>query len=590
MAKKQSKNNNNHGGSRDGSGRRPKNKTWGTPSQREKNQTGVDTFFSSSNPKSSTTTSSSSRSRTQTRTQTHDVRTVQRQPVSSAPTTDDGNNTEKRASDSSISTSPATRAPEVESNPNYDVVEEAVDRELKRGKKISKSKNLKDQVKRIMETKNYVSVHKRVKETGQMWSHPPTLIMKNTKYCLQECWKEFFQLPVFSWIPDAMLGSDWKPSCPNCNCKLVCNGRSHPPRLIYGQHGNYWLHAPQKYKCTPCEDKYKPPKKNNNNNNANNQPPKEKKQYIFSSTCDAVMKQIRIANPELMDIFPCYLMTRNGIDKKLMTTIIHCAVKGIGPSAMVENMSSWHELEWQKLENQFLSYVIMRLKNPQLGQDRNLKGTDIQKCPEYYSNELGGCVPSAPWLIDAFCSVIEGMRSYLDSECIKRAIHSLILAIDASYKIPKRMMKWGGTRIYEALISGTNEYNEVPLQFFATSDNHDEIRSNIKTLKEAGMNPHLAFSDDPTRDESLLKEVFSNLRTEYDDDLPVEETPESLKEMTTEKSILYLYDIDKATTALSKFREDVENATLYSDGETSVKVAFDAGKTIIVMSSLNCFL
>lgn len=569
MAKKQSKNNNNHGGARKDSGRPAKNKTWGTPNQRQKNQTGLDTFFSGQTPNSSIPSSSR-------QTQTQEPQT---QPVpTQAPNT---NNSSSSSSGRNSNVNSTMTEPQPE--PNYDVIEEAVSRESRRGKAISKSPSLRDQVKRIMETKNYLHVHKRVKQHGQMWSHPPTMIVKNTKYPLQECWKEFFQLPVFSWLPDAMLGEEWRPTCPNCKGKLVCNGRSNPPRLVFGQHGNYWLHAPQKYKCQPCEDKYKPPKKNKDNNNANNQnnqPPKEKKQYIFTSTCDTVMRQIKVANPELIDLFPCYLMNRNAIDKKLMLTTIHCVVKGIGPAAMVENLASWHELEWQKLENQFLSYVIMRLKNPQLGQNRNLKGTDIQKCPEYFSKELGGCVPSAKWLIDAFCSVIEGMRDYLDSECLKRAIHSLILAIDASYKIPKRMMKWGGTRIYEALISGTNEYNEVPLQVFACSDNHDEIGSNLESLKQAGMNPYLAFSDDPTRDESLLKEKFSNLRTDDDNNI-VEEVPKSLKEMSTEKEILYVHDIDKATTALSKFREDIENALLYCDGDDKVKVAFDAGKIVL---------
>ena len=62
------------------------------------------------------------------------------------------------------------------------------------------------------------------------------------------------------------------------------------------------------------------------------------------------------------------------------------------------------------------------------------------------------------------------MRNYYDSECIKRAKSSKILAIDASYKVPKWMMKCGSSRIYEALHSGTNEYNKIIMQKFSTSD------------------------------------------------------------------------------------------------------------------------
>ena len=32
---------------------------------------------------------------------------------------------------------------------------------------------------------------------------------------------------------------------------------------------------------------------------------------------------------------------------------------------------------------------------------------DIQKCPEYFSDRMGGCVPSGAWLIDMFCSTLK---------------------------------------------------------------------------------------------------------------------------------------------------------------------------------------
>ena len=74
---------------------------------------------------------------------------------------------------------------------------------------------------------------------------------------------------------------------------------------------------------------------------------------------------------------------------------------------------------------------------------------------------MGGCVPTGSYLIDTLCFIVEGDRHYYDSECMKRAQSTKMLAIDASYKVPKWMMKWGGDRIYNALHSGTNEYNEI---------------------------------------------------------------------------------------------------------------------------------
>lgn len=83
-----------------------------------------------------------------------------------------------------------------------------------------------------------------------------------------------------------------------------------------------------------------------------------------------------------------------------------------------------------------------------------------------------------------------------------------------------------------------------------------------------------AFSDDPTRDESLLKETFSNLQNAGDDLQENVEVPEDIEEFKTEKELFYLYEIDKVCLSLSKFRQDLENGINNTTGPP-VKVAFD---------------
>ena len=85
-----------------------------------------------------------------------------------------------------------------------------------------------------------------------------------------------------------------------------------------------------------------------------------------------------------------------------MNLVIHCAVKGIGPSSMAENLASWHELEWQKRENLWASYILRRIQNPTLMQ-KPINRNEIEKCPGYFSIELGGCVPSGQWMVEMFC-------------------------------------------------------------------------------------------------------------------------------------------------------------------------------------------
>jgi len=176
-----------------------------------------------------------------------------------------------------------------------------------------------------------------------------------------------------------------------------------------------------------------------------------------------------------------------------------------------------------------------------------------------------------------FCFTLTKKRQCYDSECLKRARSSKILAIDASYKVPKWMMKWGGQRIYETLHSGTNEYNEIVLQRFSTSDNHDELGSNLESLGKIGLNPYLCFSDDPGRDESLLKRIFLNLKTKGDEDEEMDsdlDDIDDLKEFDSSKEILYLYKYENATAALSRFREDLDEA-IKAKPENGVVVALD---------------
>ena len=119
-----------------------------------------------------------------------------------------------------------------------------------------------------------------------------------------------------------------------------------------------------------------------------------------------------------------------------------------------------------KKENMWARHIITKLNQPTVTQ-QPIPRSSIEKCPEYYSKELGGCTPSGRYLVQMFCTVVQNMRHYYDSECLKRAKIPKILAVDASYN-PMWMMKWGSDRIYDALHSGTNEYNEVIMQRFST--------------------------------------------------------------------------------------------------------------------------
>lgn len=578
---------NGHGGKRNNAGKKP----WNHPSRRMSNQPVLGSYFqNNNNNNNSTPTQTRGRSLPPTRRNNNmnsTARTSRARSSSSPPT----NQSASRSGTTSISsvtptptqntttTSGARASAETiriqeqsteRNNPPNNDVDDTVDESLfHRGKIISKSINLRSQKEALTNNSAYYNkAYKNVQEKGILWEKPPDMIVQ--PYPLKDCWMRFFKLRVFHWIPDAMLGKHWKPVCPCCKKNLTRWGHQVEPRLVFDQHENYWLYAPDRYYCSTCAT-YNSSIKDTN---------EKKRHTIYYSTSKAIMDQIEAINPELIDLFPCNLSSKNAIDKNLMNIIIHCAVKGIGPSAMAENISAWHELHWQKLEKQWARYVIKWLAQPAPNQLPPIRRDEIQKCPFYFSEELGGCTPSGKWLIHMFCVVIGKLRKYLDSECLKRAKATLILAIDASYKVPKWMLKWGGAcRIYDALISGTNEYNEVPMQFFATSDNHEELGYVLELLSSLGLNPKICFSDDPARDESLLRKYFKDLP--QGNDTLDEVVPANLTKFQTPKRILYLFRFENAKLGLSQFRNDIEEA-LSNTTQTSVKIAFDTGKYYMI--------
>ena len=161
---------------------------------------------------------------------------------------------------------------------------------------------------------------------------------------------------------------------------------------MFDQYENYWLNAPEKFQCKNCEGK-------------------TGCKFNFLTTDDKILKQIGAIDPEILELFPCYVTQRNVIDKKITNMIIHCTVKGIGPEAMAKSIVSWHELEWQKKENLWARYCLKRLNQPIFGQDM-CKREEIEQCPEYFSLRMGGCVPSGQWLVTMFCSTVETLCDY----------------------------------------------------------------------------------------------------------------------------------------------------------------------------------
>ena len=179
--------------------------------------------------------------------------------------------------------------------PNFDADELFDETVFNKGKKINQSQNLQLQRACIAKKAYYTTAYKKVEETGVLWDIPPSII-KKTEYNLRKRWLDFFKMKVFNWIPEAMIHKDWRPYCPTCHQKLSRNGHNLEARLVFDQHDNYWLNAPNRYVCRDCELNSK------DTDNTNN--------YHFRSTSDEIMKQIKDTHPELIQLFPCHITSK----------------------------------------------------------------------------------------------------------------------------------------------------------------------------------------------------------------------------------------------------------------------------------------
>jgi hypothetical protein len=142
---------------------------------------------------------------------------------------------------------------------------------------------------------------------------------------------------------------------------------------------------------------------------------------------------------------------------------------------------------------------------------------EIEKCPAYLSEEICGHAPSHGYLMEIFNRSIEAKRPYFDSEVVNRMCTLDCLAVDASYKVPKLMMKWGDNKLYDALQTGMNEYSECILQHFCSCDSHRQLVPVLRHLHPLGLDPSFAFTDNPRRDTEFLEREFNGLKGDPDE-------------------------------------------------------------------------
>ena len=190
---------------------------------------------------------------------------------------------------------------------------------------------------------------------------------------------------------------------------------------------------------------------------------------------------------------------------------------------------------------------------------RRIWWSKLQKCPSYLSVDIGGHVPLSNWLVSMFCTVVDRMRAYLDSECIARLTSSKIVAIDAYYKIPNWIMRWGDVKLFNTLESDLNEYGEIIIQQFENLDSHRQLEPILRTLILYGLNPDYIFTDVPDRGSPFFERIFPSLTegiTESNDKLALNN--KGLPTLPLRDDFIYADNNEVAVSSLNLFIELLE--------------------------------
>ena len=271
--------------------------------------------------------------------------------------------------------------------------------------------------------------------------------------------------------------------------------------------------------------------------------------------------------------------------------MIDLSIKNIGPASLAATILEWHEHAWQQKEIKWLSHLYSRQRSPVVGiagADRDLMIVD--RCPSYSSKQYGGCSPGGKYLMSILNETIERDRPYYDAEVIRRMRDCIVLALDASYKVGKWMMRHGDQKIFEALHTGMNEYGEIILQRFSTSDNHAELEEYLTLLKEFGLKPSWVFSDVPDRDRELFCRLWEELKTEDVDPMQLERIEVQFAANTGLEMIpadsgsncIYIHNAENAAATLLQLTTDILNL----DNNVDHILAFDLGTYIYAQTPI----
>ncbi|KAI9260268.1 hypothetical protein EDC94DRAFT_648927 [Helicostylum pulchrum] len=213
----------------------------------------------------------------------------------------------------------------------------------------------------------------------------------------------------------------------------------------------------------------------------------------FSGCDQDIVKQL---NPGHQRAFPAILTHKSGISKDLCNVMRPLFQHGVGPHRLSKVIRILHTQRFDEL--QFVYYNGINDFKPNVA-SQLLNGAESQTFDQFsnFSDRMkyNGYTPSSNYL------------SYLDG---------IILKLDHSFKIIKRMGKFNDVSTFNGLFTVLNEYGEIRMQLLVPAKGHSclipSFNNMMNSYRKYNLDmPQVAYTDNVTGDRKFLEEVIPSL-------------------------------------------------------------------------------
>jgi 3'-5' exonuclease len=307
------------------------------------------------------------------------------------------------------------------------------------------------------------------------------------------------------WMPDLQYGvSKGQPLCPACKSGMGVHSypTDHPARRIVGFGSHYFVMSRQ-YKCCKCQTTNKEQAKHGVGKS-------ERVQYTFMGWQPDVMASYPL---DVRNTFPAVLSKRAGLDRDLSRSLRPFFDKGFRAEALSALLLELHSVNYM---HELIAYEdTLRRDNGMAHFRPNRDRSMFSKFDDKF--RFNGGVPTAEYLRNCHKEICDDIRPHLDRE--RRKISCDQLSVDGSYKAPKHLARFNGVKLYNTLITITNEHGMIRCQFFAGSESHEQMKGPLMAFHSTNQaygypGPRLVFCDNPTQQKQLFLDTLPSVSAE----------------------------------------------------------------------------